>query len=209
MREPGEIVKDIALHVGRGTHRQGLTVFPIWQERFDGRPIAVADSHLVKVGELAEPSVPYLQVTAMVTSPVLILDGDVLVGGLQDRVAIGSTLLAGGSTTVIQVRCVEQERWSGGRAHTIGGRRATAFVRGDSDQHVVWQRVHAEKQKVARPVDVSDLAPLPGQCGVLFGFGGKPALLELFADDVMLASAWDRIVESAAREAAGAENVAT
>lgn len=202
-------MKGIALHVGRGTHREGLTVFPIWQERTEGRPVSIANDQLVRVGELAEPAVPYLQVTVLVTTPVLVLDGDVLVGGQQDRVAVGSTLLAGGSTTVINVRCVEQERWSGDRVHALGGRRATAFVRSSSDQEVVWQRVHKEKQSAARPPDVSGLAPLPGQCGVLLGFGGKPGLLELFADDVMLAAAWDRILESAAREAAGAGSVVT
>ncbi|MGS0688118.1 ARPP-1 family domain-containing protein [Nakamurella sp. GG22] len=113
-------MKGIALHVGRGTHREGLTVFPIWQEPTGGRAVAIADDHLVRVGELADPAVPFLQVTVVVTTPVLVLDGDVLTGGLQDRVAIGSTLLAGGTTTVINVRCVEQERWSGGRVHGWG-----------------------------------------------------------------------------------------
>ena len=44
---------------------------------------------------------------------------------------------------------------------------------------------------------------------VLLGFGGKPGLLELFADDIMLSAVWDRILESAAREAAGTNSVAT
>ena len=202
-------MKGIALHVGRGTHRGGLTVFPIWQERAEGRAVSIAEDQLVRVGELAEPAVPFLQVTVVVTTPVLLLDGDVLTGGLQDRVSIGSTLLEGGVTAVINVRCVEQERWSGGRVHAVGGSRASASVRSNSEQGAVWQRVQAEKEKRAPAIDVSGLAPLPGQCGVLLGFGGKPGLLELFADDVMLAAAWDRILESAAREAAGTHSVAT
>ncbi len=202
-------MKGIALHVGRGTHRAGLTVFPIWHEHTEGRPVSIADDHLVRVGELADPAVPFLQVTVVVTTPVLVLDGDVLTGGLQDRVAIGSTLLDGGVTAVINVRCVEQERWSGGRVHAVGGSRASAAVRSNSDQDAVWQRVQAEKQKRAPAIDLSGLAPLPGQSGVLLGFGGKPGLLELFADDIMLSAVWDRILESAAREAAGTISVAT
>ena len=202
-------MKGISLHVGRGTRRKGLTVFPIWQERAAGRSVSIADDRLVRVSELADPVVGYLQVTVIVTSAVLVLDGDVLIGGQQDRVAIGSTLLTGGSTTVINVRCVEQERWSGGEVHAVGGNRATAFVRGNPDQAEVWRRVQTEKQRATQPLDISGLEPLPGQSGVLLGFGGKPALLELFADDIMLAAAWPRILDSAAREAAGAEDTAT
>jgi hypothetical protein len=43
------------------------------------------------------------------------------------------------------------------------------------------------------------LLPLPGQSGVLIGLGGRPALLELFADETLLVSAWPRILAAAAR----------
>ncbi|MEP6562140.1 MAG: DUF6569 family protein, partial [Nakamurella sp.] len=127
------------LHVGRGTHRGPLTVFPIWHDIVPGGKVRLADPNSLAVSELEQPDVPFLQVQAGRGIPVLLLDGDLLLGGLQDRVAIGSTLIAPGKATTIDVRCVEADRWHGTAAHTAGARRASSFVRGDADQNGVWE----------------------------------------------------------------------
>ena len=193
----------IKLHVGRGEQRGPLTVFPIWQERSDGSPVVLGCADTLVAREVASPQVGHLEVTALGQTQVLLLDGDVLVGGWQDRVAVGSVLLTPGVTTTVDVRCVEQDRWSGGREHAVAPVRATAFVRGRPDQHEVWRRVAVERRSSASRPDISGLEPLPGQSGVLFGIGGRPALLELFADETLLAAAWPRILAAASREAAG------
>jgi len=82
------------LHVGRGEHRGPLTTFPICQERSDGPPVVLGTADTLLVAELASPQVGHLEVTALAHTQVLLLDGDVLVGGWQDRVAVGSVLLA-------------------------------------------------------------------------------------------------------------------
>ena len=196
------------LHVGRGDSRGALTVFPVWQQGTPGPRVELGVQDNLRVTETESPSVPYLQVTPVGQVPVLLLDGDVLLGGWQDRVTVGSRLLAPGVTTTVDVRCIEQDRWSGTRAHSAGGR-ATAFVRGTRDQHEVWRRVAAERARSPRPPDVSGLRPLPGQSGVLFGISGVPVLLELFADEAMLRAAWPRLVAAAARDAAGRPEKAT
>src|SRR4029077_18008501 len=58
-------------------------------------------------------------------------------------------------------------------------------------------------------IDVGGLVPLPGQSGVLIGVGGRPVLLEVFADEKLLATAWQPILDAAAREAIGRRNRAT
>jgi hypothetical protein len=191
------------LHVGRGELRGALTVFPIWHERTEGPAVDLAGDRTLRVGELATPSVPHLQVTACGTFPVLLLDGALLKGGWQDRIAVGSTLLAPEMTAPVDVRCVEQERWAGHREHSVGAARGSSFVRGEQNQHEVWRRVAVERGRLAGRIDVSGLVPLPGQSGVLIGFGGVATLLEVFADERLLTAAWLGILNAAAREATG------
>jgi hypothetical protein len=57
-------------------------------------------------------SVPELRVENASDLPVLVLDGEELVGARQNRVVNTTLLLAAASTTVIPVSCVEQGRWS-------------------------------------------------------------------------------------------------
>ncbi|MET0863899.1 MAG: DUF6569 family protein [Nakamurella sp.] len=192
----------ISLHVGRGEHRGPLTVFPLWRRDSDGPDVALAQAGDVRVGELDQPSVPHLQVTPTGGHPVLLLDGDLLVGGLQNRVAFGSRLLPPGRPTVIDVRCVEQERWHGSATHAVGGR-ASTFVRANPEQVEVWRRVDLERKRRQHAPDVRGPQPFPGQSGVMIGIGGRPVLIELFGTSAMLLAAWPRIIAAAAKEAAG------
>ena len=57
-------------------------------------------------------SVPELRVVNEGTLPVLILEGDELIGAKQDRVVNSSVLVAADSTLVLPVSCVERGRWS-------------------------------------------------------------------------------------------------
>ena len=57
-------------------------------------------------------SVPELRVENKAERPILILDGEELVGAKQNRVVNTTLLIAAASTTVIPVSCVEEGRWS-------------------------------------------------------------------------------------------------
>ena len=191
------------LHVGTGTHRGPLSLFPVWRATVPGPVVALADERTVAVRELDDPQVPRLAVTATTPVPVLLLDGLLLRGGWQDRTAVASTVLAPGRTTTVDVRCVEPHRWGGGAGHVARGR-SSARVRAVSEQDEVWRRVAEEHARLAVPPEVADLAPLPGQCGVVVGIGGRPLALELFAHPDLLAAAFAELVAAAARDAAGA-----
>ncbi|MBT8446990.1 MAG: hypothetical protein KJO38_07570, partial [Gammaproteobacteria bacterium] len=56
-------------------------------------------------------NVPELRVENKADRPVLIMDGEQLIGAKQNRVANLTLLLPAGKTTVIPVSCVEQGRW--------------------------------------------------------------------------------------------------
>ena len=69
--------------------------------------------NLVTVREVsAGGSVPDLAVENRADRPVLIVDGEELVGAKQNRVANLTLLVPAGKTTIIPVSCVEQGRWS-------------------------------------------------------------------------------------------------
>ncbi len=68
---------------------------------------------LIDVGEVSTGgSVPELQVINKADRPVLILDGEELVGAKQNRIVNATILIAAMAKVIIPVSCVEQGRWS-------------------------------------------------------------------------------------------------
>ncbi len=69
------------------------------------------DKGTFEVGEISDSgSVNTIVVTNMTGEPVLILDGEELVGAKQNRM-INATIMVAAGKTVIPVSCVEQGRW--------------------------------------------------------------------------------------------------
>ena len=115
------------LHVGQGTTRGPLTVFPVWTDT-----LSLGSAHLtgsdapVDVAERSDsPAVDQLVVTNRGDRPVLLLAGELLEGGMQHRALTATTLLAPGTPTVLPVLCVEQGRGTAARrtGAAAGGRR--------------------------------------------------------------------------------------
>ncbi len=68
---------------------------------------------LLEITEIDDSgSVPELKVTNHAEIPVLILDGEELMGAKQNRVVNTTILLQENHETIIPVSCVEQGRWS-------------------------------------------------------------------------------------------------
>jgi hypothetical protein len=66
----------------------------------------------VEISEVGEAgSVPELTLTSTADVPVLLLDGEELVGAKQNRVLNTSVLVAAGATLTLPVSCVERGRW--------------------------------------------------------------------------------------------------
>lgn len=217
-------------HVGRGTTRDAVTVFPIWAEEI--HPVSYSMDHSrAVVGERPNgPSVGSLLVSNTAPVPLLLLEGQLLEGGMQHRMVARSMLLAPAAEAPLEVVCVEQGRWHGAGRHAVRGRRASARVRSglraEDRQGEVWRRVagyessfgsnetssyveHADRAEVRVRDLVRGLRPFPGQVGVLIGLAGQPLVAEIFDSPRMLALQFEAIVQAAAMDGVGLPPVET
>jgi hypothetical protein len=220
-------VKLLDLHLGRPITRGGLSLFPVWNgAAVPSRGYDLRSPHVCVSERTGHAVVSELVLTNGGGRPALVLEGELLEGGQQHRVAARSALVGAGQAVVLDVRCVEEGRWHGAGGHVRGGRRAPVAVRAAEDQGRVWDRVRRYEQQYdasgthslldatrraeARGVAaVQDLRPLPFQAGVLVGIGGQPLLLEAYDSPRTFSHAWDALLRSVALDAVGAPAVAT
>lgn len=157
------------VRVGEPATFRALSIFPLLAD-VAGEPdyitldeaLARACGHVSEVS--AGGSVPELKFTNEGAQPVLLLDGEELVGAKQNRVLNLSILVPARTSLVIPVSCVEAGRWSSGPMQFSASPRAlfaasrakkTAQVslsmqfRGQrwSDQREVWSDI---EEKMAR-----------------------------------------------------------
>lgn len=151
------------LEIGSPQSYRGLSIFPVTSHvvgSFDYLLLSEGLAEgLVSVRESSYGgSVPELVVENRANRPVLIVDGEELLGAKQNRVANLTLLVAGSSRTTIPVSCVEAGRWSyqsdefelSERVHFARGRRqklasVQASMRSTgsrhSDQGAVWDSI--------------------------------------------------------------------
>jgi hypothetical protein len=147
---------------GAVSHRN-LGVFPLLGEETGSPDYLILeealDSGCTRVTEVSEAgSVPELKLVNECEQPVLLLDGEELVGAKQNRILNLTILAPAGKATVIPVSCVEAGRWyhesaefrSAARAHYSSGRARKAAQVSDSlrvsgsrrsDQGAVWDDI--------------------------------------------------------------------
>ena len=106
--------------------REDLTIFPLLTEQTDPLPHQLLPEALatdsLKVLELEQAQVSNLIVENLAPNPVLILDGEQLLGAKQTRMVNRSVVVAGESKTEIPVSCVERGRWHFTTKRFSGGR---------------------------------------------------------------------------------------
>jgi hypothetical protein len=212
------------VHVGSSTTHGALGVFPVWGEVDIVRDYstAVAAAH---VNEKATPDVKTLMVANTADRPLLLLEGQLLEGGWQNRMVARSVVVAPNDELAVGVVCVEAGRWSGQRRYADWRRRAAvrvqASLRASGDrQNEVWKRVSEYETRygpnatssftehVNRAADdvtplVRGLRPFPGQIGIVIAISGYPLSAELFDSPLTLAEQYQSIVAAAAMDAVG------
>lgn len=145
--------------IGTPITRGGVSLFPVYIHQ-PSPWITTGPLADVTIKECPQATVPMLQARNATEAMVLLVEGETVVGGQQNRVLNVSVLLSAGTTTEIPVSCVEQGRWdrgsSFGRSATFAPRRvrreknrsvADSVARGSgrqSDQGAVWSAVHHE-----------------------------------------------------------------
>jgi hypothetical protein len=123
------------VEIGEPREWRGLTVFPLTtaadspEPAYDMFGMAAAAGTFV-ITEVSEGgSVGQLRAVNTGMRPVLLLDGEEVVGAKQNRIINLTVLVAAGTTVELPVSCVEQGRWSmQSRAFAEAGR--TMFARG-------------------------------------------------------------------------------
>jgi hypothetical protein len=130
-------------HIGDSTVFENLTIFPMFLDESAERSYLTLDEALsqnsARITEISESgSVPDLQFVNDGDKPVLLLDGEELVGAKQNRVLNLSILVPAKSTISIPVSCVEHGRWSY-----------------KSDQFFSEDRVHFSSGRSAKAASVS------------------------------------------------------
>ena len=105
-----------SITLGESVAYKNLAVFPLLGGRAGEPPYSTLrealDAGTVTVTEVSEGgNVPRLALENRGERPVLVIDGEELVGAKQNRILNITILAAAGKTTVIPVSCVEQGRW--------------------------------------------------------------------------------------------------
>lgn len=151
------------LHVGIGRQFGPFTIFPVWSDNPGNLGLSTGTHAQLQVSELTSgPEVNRLTVRNAGSKPALLIEGELLEGGHQHRVAAEDLLLAPGQQADIAAFCVEQGRWGGPTTkHARRARRAPLHVRAElaglgdraestndnartlraADQRRIWARV--------------------------------------------------------------------
>lgn len=145
---------DAPYTVSEGISRGGVTVFPVVQRGVakladDQRIVSLQDA--LATGQLAVTEVGHqMQVASLRVHnrgkhPVLVMAGEVVQGGQQDRVMAEDLLLPPSDAPVtVTVNCVEQGRWGGGHQFGYGGQAELSLrrvVQMQGDQSATWREV--------------------------------------------------------------------
>lgn len=190
---------------------------------------------VLRVGEVpGGATVPELTVHNTGARPLLLVEGETLVGAKQNRTLDQSVLVPAGGVAAIPVSCVEAGRWGAPRASARSVRHAPADLRrvktstlanprrAAMKQSMVWDRVarYQDDLQAASPTSaledvvesratdvaslVADARPAPEQCGVAVAIGGTLRGFDCFDAPTTLAAYWDALVAGYALDALGA-----
>ncbi len=127
------------------------------QRSRDGRPVAIPES--------GGPRVNQLVLINRGKRPVILLAGELVSGGKQDRIIAKDRIVpAGASPLPLDVFCVEHGRWSSGSKFEAANLMVHPSVREqaavDQQQSKVWDAVRSGT--TSRSVDVTGAAPAAG-----------------------------------------------
>ncbi len=156
--------------VGRPIVHQNLAIFPVRLvgdvPESDYLTLKEAqEKGLVVVRELPEgASVPYVLVENKADKPLLLLGGEVILGGKQDRIVAHDTLVPPKTAMKVKVYCVEPGRWISreeGERFFAPLSIVAPEVRKSAQVEKSQQRVWAENASVQRALLGADPRPIP------------------------------------------------
>jgi len=178
------------LEIGKARTFAGLTVIPLLASRAarGERPYKTLDEALddgtARVTEVSETgAVPELRFVNQGDEPILLLDGEEIIGAKQNRILNLTMLVPAHETIIIPVSCVEAGRWSPRSTHFRSARHvmsplarrkkaarvSVAMARGGaprSDQAEIWADIEALSVQHAVHSPTSEMHEVYQQRGV-------------------------------------------
>lgn len=186
------------------------------------------------IEEPGDAEVSQLRVRNVGPKPILLLSGELLLGGKQDRVVAKDTMVPVGKEIEVPVYCVEPGRWEGQSEHfSFGDTTVPLRVREQAlfgDQRKVWAEVgsfnesaggegaattiskglrteEVQKQMSDGLKAVNDkLAKNQNVVGVMFLVDGKLQTLELFGNSRLFGYSKNSLLKGALAQAAVGKN---
>jgi hypothetical protein len=160
--------------VGAPITRAGVSLFPIYLFQPLATPVVTGTPGALEITEADVESVPTLTVTSVIDSPFLLVEGETVAGGLQQRTLNVSVLVPPRQRLDIPVSCVEAGRWGGARTFSGSSGHVSRRVRRaksatvaenlrrtghkHSDQGAVWQSVGYELERLLVDSGTSNFA---------------------------------------------------
>jgi hypothetical protein len=157
---------------------RGITLFPLYVHQADVRVTAGGDNDL-EISERPDAEVPSLHVRNRAVHPVLLVEGETVLGGRQNRVINTTIVVPAASEIDIPVTCVEQGRWHGQQGFDRHRRLAPRRVRRTkltgvvedvarsggrrADQGAVWSAVHSEMASRMAHNDTGDMLAMEAE----------------------------------------------
>lgn len=176
---------------------------------------------LAEVKECEHSTVNTLIVVNKSVTPLLLVDGEEIVGGDQNRIVSATVLIAPESEMKIPVNCTEQGRWRYEREFVHSDYMANSRTRfakvhsrydGVDRQSAVWESInelensrgfhsatHAMSESydhVKKELDVSEFKIVAGQTGILVIVDGKIKGFEIFFNTQIYAEYHEKILKS-------------
>ena len=151
-------VHGMEMELGHRVELGGLVIFPLLGNgqrlvSYLSGPEAI-ETGLIEVSELSRPEISCLLVNNLSSIPVLLVEGEMLIGMKQNRTMNVTVLCPPMTETVVPVSCVEEGRW---RARGLGAverksRVASGSLRSAKTAHLEARRMdptrRASKQSV-------------------------------------------------------------
>jgi hypothetical protein len=224
--------------LGASVQVDNMTIIPLKPKRAqasaqDGKPLVdyITLSEATKMGvieidELDSPTVEVLRVRNTGKQPILLVGGDLLLGGQQDRVVQEDTVIEPGQSAAVKVFCVERGRWEGGSKFGSGGK-VPYSVRKEAEfgggQGAVWSEVSginasfnadsritsvraglaAAEDRISPNVQkfLAELKKQDGVVGAVFVIDGKVEAMDVFANSKLFAASSDSLLRGFVTEA--------
>lgn len=177
-----------------------------------------------------EGEVDTLRVHNVGPKPILLLSGELLLGGKQDRVVAKDTIVPPGKEVEVPVYCVEPGRWTGSQKFSSGDTMVPLSVKEEAtfgNQQAVWDKVGGynaaagagrgggttvqnglDEEKVRKQI-ASDLDSVLSKLdkhknvvGVMFLMDGEVRTLELFGNNRLFNQSRNSMLKGALAQAA-------